>query len=150
MFRGGEGQLFFSTEQGDVALKRWFGTQLKKMPESIRRLEAAQAAARTAIAFSQASGTGAAAPQGGPGMPLRLRHALFDRLVYAKLRAAVGGRVAVHCQTAEGSRNAVVAGADSLEHGMHLDPDLLDTMAAQGTAYVPTLSVFSFTASGSL
>jgi len=52
-----------------------------------------QAAARTAIAWSQASGTGAAAPDGGPGIPLRLRYALFDRLVYAKLRGAVGGRV---------------------------------------------------------
>jgi long-chain acyl-CoA synthetase len=51
-----------------------------------------RAAAQTAIAFSQASGTGTA--QRGPGMPLRLRHALFDRLVYARLRAAVGGRVA--------------------------------------------------------
>jgi long-chain acyl-CoA synthetase len=51
-----------------------------------------QAAARTAIAWSQASGTGAAAG-GGPGIPLRLRYALFDRLVYAKLRGAVGGRV---------------------------------------------------------
>lgn len=59
---------------------------------------------------------------------------------------AVGGKVAVHCQTAEGTRNAVLAGADSLEHGMHLDPGLLDRMAAQGTAFVPTLGVFGASA----
>src|SRR5215471_11253390 len=52
-----------------------------------------QAAARTAIAWSQASGTGTASPGAGPGTLLRLQHALFDRLVYAKLRGAVGGRV---------------------------------------------------------
>lgn len=55
---------------------------------------------------------------------------------------AVGGRVAVHCQTADGCRNAVLAGADSLEHGMHLDHALLDRMAAQGTALVPTIGAF--------
>jgi long-chain acyl-CoA synthetase len=46
------------------------------------------AAADTAIAWSKAH-DGAAAPGAGPA--LRLRHALFDRLVYGRLRAAVGG-----------------------------------------------------------
>lgn len=71
-----------------------------------------------------------------PPVPLDVLTAVVDAV------HAAGGLVAVHCQTAEGSRNAVLAGADSLEHGMHLDPGLIDTMAAQGTAFVPTLSVF--------
>jgi long-chain acyl-CoA synthetase len=41
-----------------------------------------------AIAYSQALETG------GPGPLLRARHALFERLVHAKLRAAIGGDVA--------------------------------------------------------
>jgi len=41
----------------------------------------------TAIAYSKALDSG------GPGLVLRLRHAVFDRLVYAKLRAALGGHV---------------------------------------------------------
>lgn len=56
---------------------------------------------------------------------------------------AVGGRVAVHAQQEQGSRHAVLAGVDSLEHGMHLDPALLPLMAAQGTALVPTLHVLT-------
>lgn len=53
-----------------------------------------------------------------------------------------GGRVAVHTQHAAGSRVAVQAGVDSIEHGMHLDSDLLSRMAEQGTALTPTLSTF--------
>jgi long-chain acyl-CoA synthetase len=45
------------------------------------------AATDTAIAWSTAQDTG------GPGLALRAKHALFDRLVYGKLRAAVGGNV---------------------------------------------------------
>ncbi len=56
---------------------------------------------------------------------------------------AVGGRVAVHSQQAEGGAAAVAAGVDTIEHGMCLDPALLDTMAAQGTALTPTLAVLT-------
>jgi imidazolonepropionase-like amidohydrolase len=56
---------------------------------------------------------------------------------------AVGGRVAVHSQTAAGGQVAVAAGVDSLEHGMCLDPRLLPRMAEQGIALTPTLSVIT-------
>jgi long-chain acyl-CoA synthetase len=49
------------------------------------------AAADTAIAWSKAYDGGVTARGAGPA--LRLRHALFDRLVYGRLRAAVGGRM---------------------------------------------------------
>jgi long-chain acyl-CoA synthetase len=45
------------------------------------------AAAATAIAWSTAQ------QEGGGGVGLRLKHAVFDKLVYAKLRSAMGGRV---------------------------------------------------------
>jgi long-chain acyl-CoA synthetase len=44
---------------------------------------------RTAVAYSEALDTAR-----GPGPGLRLRHKLFDRLVYGRLRAALGGRCA--------------------------------------------------------
>jgi imidazolonepropionase-like amidohydrolase len=56
---------------------------------------------------------------------------------------AAGGRVAVHAQQPAGSAIAVAARVDSLEHGMGLDPALLDRMAAQGTALTPTLTVIT-------
>jgi long-chain acyl-CoA synthetase len=46
-------------------------------------------AAKVAIAYSRALD----APGGRPSFVLRAQHALFDRLVYRKLRAALGGRV---------------------------------------------------------
>jgi long-chain acyl-CoA synthetase len=45
-------------------------------------------AATVAIAFSEALDTA-----DGPGLGLRLQHKLFDRLVYSKIRAAMGGKV---------------------------------------------------------
>lgn len=53
---------------------------------------------------------------------------------------AVGGRLAVHTQHAAGGAAAVAAGVDSVEHGMCLDPGLLNDMAAKGMVLTPTLS----------
>ena len=47
------------------------------------------AAVETAVTWSRSADRGAS----GAGPGLRLRHAAFDRLVYGKLRAAVGGEV---------------------------------------------------------
>ncbi|TQM30793.1 AMP-dependent synthetase/ligase [Nocardia bhagyanarayanae] len=44
------------------------------------------AAADTAIAYSEAL------DNGGPGLVLKLKHTVFDKLVYSKLRAALGGQ----------------------------------------------------------
>jgi long-chain acyl-CoA synthetase len=51
------------------------------------------AAARSAIEWSQTLGAGGRAAPGRQGLRLRAAHAVYDRLVYSKLRAATGGRV---------------------------------------------------------
>lgn len=45
-------------------------------------------AAQTAIDYSKSLDTG------GPGLGLKLKHKVFDRLVYGKLRTAMGGKIA--------------------------------------------------------
>jgi long-chain acyl-CoA synthetase len=51
------------------------------------------AAVQTAIAWSQSAAEDGQGGAAGRGQALRLRHALFDRLVYSRLRAAIGGKV---------------------------------------------------------
>ena len=56
----------------------------------------------------------------------------------------MGKRVAAHAEGLEGTRWALEAGADTIEHGLalHREPRLLDEMAERGTVLVPTLSTF--------
>jgi long-chain acyl-CoA synthetase len=76
-----------------------FNTAQQQAAESKVKSRILAAAVETAIAWSKsrdaAAGQGGAAGAGPvrAGQALRLRHALFDRLVYAKLRAGVGGKV---------------------------------------------------------
>ena len=97
-----------------------------------------------ALAAAQAARTGWAKVIGdwsadGEPVPLDVLTAVVEAV------HAVGGRVAVHTQQAAGGEVAVLAGVDSVEHGMLLDPGLLARMAEQGTALTPTLSIFERT-----
>jgi long-chain acyl-CoA synthetase len=67
-----------------------YNTAVQQASASKAKTRIFDAAAATAVAWSQATSSEGS----GPGQALRLRHALFDRLVYVKLRAAVGGKVA--------------------------------------------------------
>jgi long-chain acyl-CoA synthetase len=75
-----------------------YNTAQQQASASTAKSRIFKAAVDTAVAWSRsADSTGAGSTDGtgaGPGrLSLRLRHALFDRLVYARLRAAVGGQV---------------------------------------------------------
>jgi len=52
---------------------------------------------------------------------------------------AQGAKVTAHCFGYDVLPALVAAGIDCIEHGTGLTPDLVETMAAQGTALVPTV-----------
>jgi imidazolonepropionase-like amidohydrolase len=51
-----------------------------------------------------------------------------------------GRKVAVHASTDEATRMAVLAGADTIEHGYGVSESTFRLMAERGTAYIPTLT----------
>ncbi len=74
--------------------------------------------------------------------PAQLTREEMDALVDEAHR--LGLRVAAHAEGLGAVRLAVEAGVDTVEHGLslHRAPELLETMARQGTVLVPTLSTF--------
>ena len=66
----------------------------------------------------------------------------FDDEIKALIDTAhmYGRKVAVHAHGAEGIRAALLAGADSIEHGTEMDDEIIRLMVKNGTYYVPTLS----------
>jgi len=55
-----------------------------------------------------------------------------------------GRKVAAHTTTAEGQRNAIKAGVDSIEHGHGADKQDLEMMKAKGVYWVPTLGYYFY------
>ena len=52
---------------------------------------------------------------------------------------AAGKRIAIHSYGPQGGRDAMRAGAESVEHAVDLDDSTLTEMARRGTYYVPTI-----------
>jgi imidazolonepropionase-like amidohydrolase len=71
----------------------------------------------------------------------------YATLTPAELRIIVeeahkaGRRVAAHATTIEGIRNAIEAGADSIEHGTDADTTTLQLMKRSGRTWVPTVAI---------
>src|SRR5213078_2812387 len=63
----------------------------------------------------------------------------FDEMKSAVDAAhAFGKKIAIHSYGPEGGRDAMRAGAESVEHAVDLDDSTLAEMATRGTVYVPT------------
>ena len=77
-----------------------------------------------------------------------------SELTYEELAALTteahrrGRKVAVHALGTDGIRNAVAAGVDTVEHGVFLTEDIIESMARQGTVLCPTAAVYRRMAAG--
>jgi len=103
-------------------------------PEGVRRAVRTQSGA--GVDCVKLMATGGVLTRGVvPGVP----HLNPDEL-QAGIEEAhkLGLRTAAHAQSLAGSRNAVLAGIDSVEHGVGLDEEIAGEMARQGTFLVPT------------
>jgi imidazolonepropionase-like amidohydrolase len=69
----------------------------------------------------------------------------FETYTYEEMKAAVdmahqfGKKIAIHSYGPDGARDAVRAGADSIEHATDMDDATIQEMAKRGTFYVPTI-----------
>ncbi|MEA2601529.1 MAG: hypothetical protein QOF89_2521 [Acidobacteriota bacterium] len=69
----------------------------------------------------------------------------FQTFSFEEMKAAVdvahraGKRISIHSYGPDGARDAVRAGADSVEHATDMDDETLAEMARRGTVYVPTV-----------
>jgi imidazolonepropionase-like amidohydrolase len=69
----------------------------------------------------------------------------FQTYTYEEMKAAAdtahqfGKKIAIHSYGPDGARDAVRAGADSIEHATDMDDATIHEMARRGTFYVPTI-----------
>ncbi|MEW6081240.1 MAG: amidohydrolase family protein [Bacillota bacterium] len=85
-------------------------------------------------------GTGAVMTPGeDPGAPQFNEEEIRAAVVEAE---KAGKRVAVHAHGAQGMKNALRAGAHTIEHGSLLDDETIDMLLSRNAFLVPTLCIF--------
>src|SRR3954470_10412553 len=75
-----------------------------------------------------------------PGEPSRPTFTLAEMQEAVETAHSAGRKVAVHAGTPEGMRRAILAGADTIEHGDAGTSEIFRLMKAHGTGYCPTLA----------
>jgi len=79
------------------------------------------------------------APQSDPG---QTAYTLEEIRAVVDEAHRMGRRVAAHAQATQGIKNGILAGVDSIEHGIYLDQEACELMRERNTALVPTLAYF--------
>ena len=112
-------------------------------PDEVR--EVVRTMVRAGADVIKTATTGGASSRPGHG-PLDAAFSLQEMQALVAESHALDRRVMCHALGGPGLRTALEAGVDSIEHGCYLDeePTLMAKMAAQGTFFVPTLTVYVY------
>jgi imidazolonepropionase-like amidohydrolase len=85
------------------------------------------------------SATGGALSEGdNPRLPA---YSLEEMKAVVDEAHMLGKKVAAHAHGTEGIKRAVLAGVDSIDHGIYLDEEVVELMVERGTYLVPTLFI---------
>jgi imidazolonepropionase-like amidohydrolase len=79
------------------------------------------------------------APQSDPG---QTAYTIEEIRAVVDEAHRMGRLVAAHAQATQGIKNGILAGVDSIEHGIYLDEEACQWMRERNTALVPTLAYF--------
>jgi imidazolonepropionase-like amidohydrolase len=132
------GRIISATSPGGAM----FGTMYYEADGPWEMRRAVRTQLRRGADYVKLMATGARSVEREDPEPAQLTREEIEAIVDEAHR--LGVRVAAHAEGLEGTRFAIEAGVDTVEHGLalHREPRLLALMAEHGMVLVPTLSTF--------